>query len=373
MLISQLKESLPFLMKARITTMLVGHHGVGKSEGVKQFANEIGFKYFDLRAGTQDTGDLIGLADFVVDERGIKIATKFMTPDWLKDLVDHCEQNPDKGAIVFIDEINRARPDVLQALFQLVLDYKMHTVTLPKNCYVIAAMNPDTEDYNVTNMDDKALLDRFCHIKVSPSTGEWLDYAKKAKFSPEVINFIQESPESLKDVELIPIDFKDVVKPSPRSWAAVHRLVEAKTPKNLLRELIFGLVGSSLGIAFMESLENSEKPISGEMIATEFSKHSDKIKKFSKSTKGNRIDLIKNSCDSLLEYAKTKQENKETFTKEEEANIQDFLITIPVDIAFDLCKKMYYEPINRNLIETSTKLKDILTKSREKAGMGINK
>ena len=61
--IKQLKESIPFLVKANIATMVVGHHGIGKSQAVKQYCDEQGIGFIDLRLGTQDVGDLLGLAD----------------------------------------------------------------------------------------------------------------------------------------------------------------------------------------------------------------------------------------------------------------------------------------------------------------------
>lgn len=387
MLIQQFKEALPYLMKARITAMLIAHHGVGKSAGTDQVAVDWGWKLFNLRAGTQETGDLIGLADFVekpvertiIGENGEsktvtvmeKIATRFMKPDWLKELLDYCEANPDKGAIIFIDEINRARPDVLQALFQLVLDYRMHTVELPKNCYVLAAMNPDTEDYNVTNMDDKALLDRFCHIKISPAVSEWLEYAKKVGMKEEVINYIMESPEALKDDNLIPVSL-DFVKPSARSWDAVNRLIDVGTPPHILQELLFGIVGSVEGIKFMNSLKDGDKPLTGEMIVKEFPKYVDKMREHSEAATGGRGDIIFNTCNSLLSYSTDRQELKKKYEPEEIRNIQDFLITIPVEHSFNLCKKLYHLPICRPIVDTSDKVKDILMKSRAKAGMAVN-
>lgn len=387
MLITQFKEALPYLMKARITAMLVAHHGVGKSSSIDQVADDWGYKMFNLRAGTQETGDLIGLADFeeqpvektIIDADGNektvtvmeKVATNFMKPAWLKDLLDYCETNPESGAIIFIDEINRARPDVLQALFQLVLDYRMHTVELPKNCFVISAMNPDTEDYNVTNMDDKALLDRFCHIKINPAVSEWLDYARKVKMSPEVINYISENPDALKDPNLIPVSL-DFVKPSGRSWDAVNRLVAQETPLHILQELSFGLVGTAEGVKFMNSLKNGDKPLSGEMIAKEYPAYIDKMKEYSEASDGGRGDLIFNTCNSLLSYSTERQERKENFEPDEISNIQSFLLTIPVEQAFHLCKKLYHQPICRPIIDGSQEVKDILIKSRAKAGMSIN-
>ena len=152
--IRDFKKSLPYLINANTAVMLVGHHGVGKSQGVKQFCDENELGFVDLRLGTQDVGDILGLADFKVDDNGERIATKFMPPDWFP-------MDPNSRGLIFLDEINRARRDVLQAVFQLVLDKRIHTYELPKGWHVVAAMNPSTQDYIVTDLSDKAFLDRF--------------------------------------------------------------------------------------------------------------------------------------------------------------------------------------------------------------------
>ena len=50
--IKTFKESLPYLFEANIATMVVGHHGVGKSQAVAQFASENGYEFIDLKPWT---------------------------------------------------------------------------------------------------------------------------------------------------------------------------------------------------------------------------------------------------------------------------------------------------------------------------------
>jgi MoxR-like ATPase len=88
--IETLKESLPFLIKAEIPALMVGHHGVGKTQGAQQFAAENKYFIRILNLGTQEVGDIIGLADFVKDKDGNNVATKFMIPDWAKELKEFC-------------------------------------------------------------------------------------------------------------------------------------------------------------------------------------------------------------------------------------------------------------------------------------------
>lgn len=350
--IKTFKEALPYIFEANVSTMVVGHHGVGKSQAVKQFADENGLSFVDLRLGTQDVGDLLGLADFEVNlKTGQKEATKFMRPDWFP-------TDANSKGIIFLDEINRGRRDVLQAVFQLCLDKRLHRYSLPKGWHVVAAMNPNTEDYIVTDLSDKAFLDRFCHIKLAPSKQEFFDYAKVRKFEPQLIQFLQDQPALLQtELEAYELD----VTPSRRSWEAVDRLMKVKTPVHLLRELVSGLVGTTAATAFIKSLSDTDKPITGKDIIENYSKFESKIKKYSDSKTGGRQDMLKYTCDSLLEAV---QEMKKKPTKEQASNISEFLKQIPKDLAFSLCQNLYLEDNVREIIDNDTELMKVLANAR---------
>jgi MoxR-like ATPase len=350
--IKTLKEALPYIFEANISTMVVGHHGVGKSQAVKQYTEKLGIGFVDLRLGTQDVGDLLGLADFIIDPKTQqKIATKFMRPDWFP-------TDPDSRGVIFLDEINRGRRDVLQAVFQLVLDKRLHKYELPKGWHVIAAMNPSTDDYIVTDLSDKAFLDRFCHIKLAPSKQEFFEYAKGSKFEPQLISFLQDQP-SLLSTELE--SFELDVTPSRRSWEAVDRLMKVKTPINLLRELVSGLVGTAASAAFVKSLSDTDKPINGKDILDDYAKHSKNIKQYSNAKTGGRQDMLKYTCDSLLEAL---QEMKKKPTKEQATNVSSFLKEIPKDLSFSLCQNLYLEDNVRDIIDNDEDLLKILANAR---------
>ena len=354
--IETFKEALPFLFEANVATMVVGHHGVGKSQAVAQYAEENGFQFVDLRLGTQDVGDLLGLADFQVDlKTGEKVATKFMRPEWFPTDVNS------KG-IIFMDEINRARRDVLQAVFQLVLDKKLHRYNLPKGWHVIAAMNPNTDNYIVTDISDAAFMDRFCHIKLAPSKQEFFKYAKSKNFDAMLLQFLQDQPKLLQS-ELEAFDLE--VKPSRRSWFAVDRLIKAKAPMHVLRELCYGLVGVEATTAMLKSLSESDKPITAKDILDNYPKLKKRIEEYSSSGSGNRMDMLKYTCDSLLEMA---QQRKQALSKDEAKNLSDFLYHIPKDLSYNLCRELYMEDVTRPVIDDNMEL---LTEIANKRGLKV--
>lgn len=364
MQIKHLKESLPYLFKAGITPMLIGPHGIGKSQAMQQFCDDNGDMLFDLRLSTQETGDLIGLPDFTVDETtGIKYAFDFMPPKWLTNLIEFCNKNPNKRAVIFLDEINRARREVLQAVFQLVLDRKLHTIVLPKNCYTVAAMNPNTEDYIVSDITDKAFMDRFCHIILKPSVLEWTDWAKENSFDSNILSFIGEQPEMIQE-KCAEFSLKDI-KPSRRSWDAVNRLRKANTPENLFKELAGGLVGMTATMAFITHLVSTDKPLSALDVLNNYTKgkpttNEEKIQKYSSQTT-SRIDIIKATCDNVLEHV-TKNVK---ITKKQFENLGKFLVEIPADVSFSFGRDAYLLNHISDMFEQNEALKEKWSKAKK--------
>ena len=88
--------------------MLMGKHGIGKSQILEKFYSEKGYKVVTLFLGQMsDPGDLIGIPH-KNEETG---HTDFMPPYWFP--ID------DTPVVLFLDELNRARPEVLQTTMDL--------------------------------------------------------------------------------------------------------------------------------------------------------------------------------------------------------------------------------------------------------------
>lgn len=359
MFIKEFKQSLPYLIETGIVPVIIGKHGIGKSEAVKQFCTENMYKFVDLRLGTQDVGDLVGLPDFV-KENGFNVATKFMMPNWMRELLQYCEDNPKSKGILFLDEVNRGRRDVLQAIFQLLLDKKMHEVQLPENVGIVCAMNPNTEDYVTIDLSDEALISRFCHIILRPSVNEWLDYGKKTKADSEVLSFIQENPKMLEEQGS---DFSiQYVKPCRRSWTFVSKLRKSDVPPELFQELCAGVVGHAATVKFITHLNNSDKPLKALDILNNFSKHKKKIEEYSdNNTESNgRLDLINVMNEELYKYL----EDNKKLTKKQQNNFMDYLKTIPKEASFSFLQKNFLKLVNHHDMFTKDDIKDIIVAAK---------
>lgn len=330
--IVDLKDSLPYLFQAGVTPFIWGHSGLGKTTVIRQYAKNKGYHFFPLYLGTQsDLGDVLGLADFVRDENGTAIATTFATPIWLKNAIDFCNENPDSGAIIFLDEFNRARRDVLQGMFSLALDKTFHTIKLPTNCYIVAAGNPPTEEYQTTDVDDTALMARFAHIKLEPTVQEWIQYAKENNYSSDLISFIQEQPLLLEDHKS---DFNLPVKVDRRAYERMQKLFNVNTPNNLVMQLMQGILGLERTVAYQKHIESAEKPLTGEEILnnTWLTKLNNWI-----SASDIKASFITSSTDNLRDSLIKRAD--QLLTDNEKESLMTYLNTIPKEIMYVFTKE----------------------------------
>ena len=174
--LKQLLEATP----ASHNIMLVGNHGIGKSEILTEFFKEKGMPVVALFLGQMaDPGDLIGLPN--KDEKTGK--TDFMPPYWFP--IDG------KPIVLFLDELNRARPEILQTVMDLALNRKLAGKKLPEGSRIISAVNAG-DQYQLTDLDP-ALVSRFNIVNFRPTEEEWLLWARKNGLDSRVIGFIDEN------------------------------------------------------------------------------------------------------------------------------------------------------------------------------------
>lgn len=327
--IRDFQVSIPYLFNAELTPFLWGHAGIGKTEVVRAYAKEKGYHFFALYLGAQsDVGDLLGLADFIRDKQGNPVATTFATPKWLKDTIDYCDKNPDSGAVIFLDEFNRARRDILNAMFSLALDKTFHTIKLPKNCHIVAAGNPPTTEYVTTDVDETALMARFVHIKLEPTIEEWINYAKTAKIDNNIVEFIRQQPELLEDKRQT---FQLPVKADRRAWSRLNKLIDLKTPEDILEQLMAGIIGLERTVAYKQFLKNQDKPLTGVEVLS--GKGKKLLKKWCESDSVT-ASLVNLTCENVVATMKQYDESKQVLDDKEKSNLYDFFMVVPKDIAF---------------------------------------
>lgn len=190
--------------------VLIGQPGVGKTEFIIDLANKLGLILVKVRcAESGDTGDFTGL---LYEVNGVHYHTK---PNWMEF---------DKPVLLFLDEINRAKKDVINAIMQLCTEeQEFNGNKLPSGSRVIAAMNSAKFASNDVDEVNRALFSRFARIHVDVSKSEFLLWGSLHGVHKDILDYIEDSPIehlfNMGDVE----DFEDEATVNPRSWTHFSR------------------------------------------------------------------------------------------------------------------------------------------------------
>lgn len=249
--------------------MLVGKHGIGKSRILEEYYAKKNCKVVTLFLGQMsDPGDLIGLPE--KNEKTGK--TDFMLPYWFP-----LDNTP---IVLFLDELNRARPEVLQTIMDLALNRKLAGKSLPKGSRIISAVNNGNE-YQLTDLDP-ALVSRFNIYEFAPTVKDWLDWAESVSLDARVCAFISENPEFL-DGETESYESGNLERtPDRRSWERVSSII--KNVQNLTDEhkvLVSGIVGNKATAKFFSFINNNSVPSAKEILLVDFNEINQKLKNLS--------------------------------------------------------------------------------------------
>jgi len=290
---------------ADIPLHLWGDTGVGKSTIVAAIGREMGLPVEDRRLATEEVSDLIGMpylseisvcpkcfsesvyTEDMLENDLLKLlripvenpeqkniinvyvcgkcghrATKFdiakitqwARPAWFPN-------NTSEGGILFLDELNRAPKEVRQAVFQLVLDRKMHTHILPPGWRIVAAGNY-ADQFDVAEMDE-AMLARFGHLDLEADTNAVCAYGIEHGWNQQLVDFLRANPTftCMNAAEMSSEQRKLYAPvPKPRRWEMVDKLVKdgaptlpgGETGKYLLKVAVTGLVGTAAAQLYLD-------------------------------------------------------------------------------------------------------------------------
>ncbi len=219
--------------------MLVGKHGIGKSRILEDYFSKTGSKVVTLFLGQMsDPGDLIGLPE----KNAATGKTDFMLPYWFP-----TDNSP---IVLFLDELNRARPEVLQTIMDLTLNRKLAGKQLPPGSRIISAVNNGNE-YQLTDLDP-ALVSRFNIYEFAPTVQDWINWALVQKLDERIISFIQENPEYLDGFENTSFEQNLERTADRRSWERASKIIKNfKTIDNNLKLLLCGILGDKATAAFV--------------------------------------------------------------------------------------------------------------------------
>ena len=284
--------------------MLVGNHGIGKSEILTEYFSGKGMKVVPLFLGQMsDPGDLIGIPN----RNNTTGKTEFMPPYWFP--LDG------KPIVLFLDELNRARPEVLQTIMDLALNRTLAGRKLPDGSRIISAVNAG-DQYQLTDLDP-ALVSRFNVVTFRPTTQEWLLWADKVGVDARVRDFIRENPIWLDKNP----DAKEGVDtgldktPDRRAWKRVSDILKTAGDINpIVTKAMSAIVGPKAASALVGSV-SAKKILSGREVLQNFEKHLPTLKGYEL----HQLSVVNDGIFRHLEVENLSGQAKENAKKNIEA------------------------------------------------------
>lgn len=265
--IQEIKEDIELLLKVPqvITPYIHGRPGVGKSAIIKQIAEHRNIAHIDLRLSQLESADIRGIPT-PHHQSG---SSRWLPPETIpfKAFADLTVPGDPKGrkfkdgGILSLDEFNRARFDVLQASFQLVLDRRVGLHDILENWFIVCLGNLGEEDKTeVTEITDTALNNRFIHFYVSDHGlfDCWVRWAEnEGGIHDDIVGYIKTNPAKL----YVEPKENEVVFATPRSWEKFSLILQQNAdvdPFKIADRIGSNLIGPPIA-TFLDYLKEKKK------------------------------------------------------------------------------------------------------------------
>lgn len=214
--LNQAKSLVLDILKARLTPNLIGPPGVGKSDLLKQIAEDNNLELIDMRLSQMDSTDLNGFprisSDGIADYAPMKIFPLDDTP---------LPKGRD-GWLMFLDEVNAAPPAIQAAAYKLVLDRQVGSRDLHERVLIATAGNR-MEDKAITSRLSTAMQSRLVHFEISVDPDSWGTWADLNEVDHRVKSFIKFKPAALHKFDP---NHQEHTFPCPRTWDFVSRILK---------------------------------------------------------------------------------------------------------------------------------------------------
>lgn len=303
-----------------VSVCIWGDPGSGKSARVKQLAKEMGYGYFPMVASQREPVDIIGLPfirpytykDPQTGETKSMDVTDYRPPAWFAQAAFEGKM------ILFLDELNRARPDVIKAVFELINERRLNGIEIKSNVIIVVACNPmDEEGRNSVNDFDHAMTDRLLHLQTVSDYRTWKEWAEEERVKgvqnihPDVLEFLNGSEEHFTKRFADTYTFPVTINQTGRSWeraSHIHSVFEKdeelladKDRVRLETEAMKGAVGPDIALSFMQSLNTKVKPLTAEEVFAMKKDTKARLKKLTDQSELTeiRLDVLKATMNNV--------------------------------------------------------------------------
>jgi MoxR-like ATPase len=187
----------------RISAMLWGPPGVGKSSLVAQAAQKAGLQFIQLELAVMPPQDLMGLP--YVEEGESRYARPAFWPT-------------KPGGVLLLDDFTHALPAIQSLSMSLLLMHSIGPHTLPEGWHVIGTGNRTSDGANCFKMPTPT-ANRMAHVEVEADVTVWREWALAHGVHEDILGLLGLRPELLHKLSR-----DNPAWPSPRTWAMASHL-----------------------------------------------------------------------------------------------------------------------------------------------------
>ena len=253
-----IKTALKTLLKSREVPMIWGPPGIGKSDIALSIANDTKRRLIDIRLALWDPTDIRGIPYFEPETKQMLWATPSEFPKIATD-----------NSIILLDELPSAVPTVQVGAYQLTLNRKIGTYTLPDGVDVMAAGNREN-DRGVSYKMPSPLANRMTHLEMKVDFNDFQSWAINNGIENSILSYLSWAKQDLFDFDP---QRSNKAFATPRSWHKVSNIIKNSQdcPESILTALIGGTVGDGLAVKYMAhrklsaKLPKSEDILSGKL------------------------------------------------------------------------------------------------------------
>ena len=320
----QARQVIELAFEAGTVPCVVGHAGIGKTEGYRQISAERGWGYIALYTQLSMPEDIGGLPFRSEDGKSYDLLVD-------NKLRKQVEDNPQGGILVF-EEVNRASRDTASAVFAFMDNRGNGNWRLPDTWKIAIAMNPSGGDYAVNDLTtDHAFRRRVTWICVREDVRGWIEYGRKVGFDDNVLDFVQAHPAMLLDEKA---RTAGKTYANPAAWEKVSRTMLAikriGCDLEVARTKIAGDIGDVSSDMFIEFVRNKEGTLSPSEVLDGYAKEGTTIRKrVLAAVEQGQLDRVSGLVSGVVREMVS---SKPPAGKELASNIGTFLLDVPKEL-----------------------------------------
>lgn len=275
------QQTISIAIQARLTVLLWGEPGVGKTAFIQGLAARLGVPAIPILACLRDPTDFGGLP-FPKENH-----FTYLPPEWAYKVSRMPTNDLGLSAILFFDELSTAREAVQAALLTLLLERRAGDFQLPDSVAFLAAANPPESNQAAIELL-APLANRVLHVDWNIDI-EYLRIGFTTGWPKPDVPLIKVSgfPERVRKYHSLIASFwqrrPDLVHkrphneveasrawPSPRTWEFAARYLAAWEGSGASQDAqalgVQGLVGEGAALEFLGWLEELDLPDPGQVL-----------------------------------------------------------------------------------------------------------